>query len=160
MAILTTSGRTAIAESVAARPIHLAWGSGLEAWDTVPVPESVSDAALANEIGRRAASRVRYCVPDVNGEIVVPTGRFTESVTPTNHIYLRFNFDFFDAPAAVIRETAVFIGTETLPGLPVGQMYFEPDDLVSTGMLLVIERFPKFERSASVRQSFEFVVKF
>ena len=90
----------------------------------------------------------------------MPTGRFTESVTPTNHIYLRFNFDFFDAPAAVIRETAVFIGTETLPGLPVGQMYFEPDDLVSTGMLLVIERFPKFERSASIRQSFEFVVKF
>lgn len=142
------------------RPIHLGWGSGDPAWDTTPVPESISDSALVNEVGRRRVSVVRFCEPDANGEIVVPTGRFKESETPTKHLYMRFNFDFFDAPTASIREVAVFIGTETDPELPPGQMYFEPADIVDTGTLLVIERTDKFDRSASVRQSFEFVVTF
>lgn len=160
MAILTNSGRTAAAESIAVRPIHLAWGRGDAGWDTTPVAESTADSSLVNEIGRRLASQIRFCAPDETGEIIVPTGRFKESATPTNHIYLRFNFDFFDAPTATIRETAVYVGAETDPGLPVGQMYFEPAEVVDPGRLLVIERFPKFERSASVRQSFEFVIMF
>lgn len=160
MAILTNSGRVAMAESVMARPIHLAWGSGSAAWDTTPVPETVNDTALVDEVGRRLVSQARYCTPDENGEIVVPTGRFTESATPTRHIYLRFNFDFTDAPTASIREVAVFVGTQTDPDLPPGQMYFEPADVVSPGTLLVIERTTKFDRSPSVRQSFEFVVAF
>lgn len=160
MAILTNSGRVAMAESVKARPIHLAWGSGSAAWDTTPVPESTNDSALVAEVGRRLITVSRYCTPDVDGEIIVPTGRFTESVTPTRHLYLKFNFDFTDAPTATIREVAVFIGTVTNPALPGGQMYFVPADIVSPGTLLVIERTPKFDRSPSVRQAFEFVVTF
>lgn len=160
MAILTNSGRVAMAESVMVRPIHLAWGSGDPDWDTTPVPENIGDYALVNEVGRRLVSVVRYCTPDANGEIVVPTGRFSESAVPTKHLYMRFNFDFFDAPTASIREVGVFIGTQTDPDLPPGQMYFEPTDIVSPGTLLVIERTDKFDRSASVRQSFEFVVTF
>lgn len=160
MAILTNSGRTSVAQSVMLRPIHLAWGSGDPSWDDTPVPESIDDDSLVNEIGRRKAAVVRYCTPDSGGEVVVPTGRFTFSDEPTRHIYMRFNFDFFDAPTAIIRETAVFIGTETDPSLPPGQMYFEPGQIIDRGVLLVIERIPKFERSQSVRQSFEFVVTF
>ncbi|HRQ04363.1 MAG TPA: hypothetical protein PK580_00205 [Nitrosomonas halophila] len=143
-----------------ARPIHLAWGGGDAAWDTDPVPETVNDAVLVDEIGRRLVSQARYCLPDETGEIIVPTGRFTESSTPTRHIYLRFNFDFDDAPAATIREVAVFVGTQTDAGLPPGQMYFEPENVVDPGTLLVIERTQKFDRSPSVRQSFEFVITF
>lgn len=149
-----------MAEAVMARAIHMAWGSGDPEWDTTPVPETINDSALVAEIGRRVVSVARYCFPDPDGEIVVPTGRFTESIAPTRHIYLRFNFDFFDAPVATIREVAVFIGTQTLGTLPPGQTYFEPAQIVAPGTLLVIERVPKFERSASVRQSFEFVVTF
>lgn len=160
MAILTNSGRVAIAESIMARPIHLAWGSGDIAWDTTPVPETIDETALVDEVGRRLVSQIKYCTPDENGEIVVPTGRFIESLAPTRHLYMRFNFDFFDAPTATIREVAVFVGTQTNPALPPGQMYFEPADVVDPGTLLVIERTEKFDRSASVRQSFEFVVTF
>ena len=46
MAILTNSGRVAMAQSVKAQPIHLAWGSGSAAWDTTPVPESITATAL------------------------------------------------------------------------------------------------------------------
>lgn len=149
-----------MAESIMARPIHLAWGGGDAAWDTDPVPETVNDEALVDEIGRRLVSQARYCSPDETGEIIVPTGRFTESSTPTRHIYLRFNFDFDDAPAATIREVAVFVGTQADAGLPPGQMYFEPENVVDPGTLLVIERMQKFDRSPSVRQSFEFVITF
>lgn len=160
MAILTNSGRVVMAESVKARPIHLAWGSGNASWDTTPVPETTGETALVNEIGRRLATSVRYCEPDEMGEIVVPTGRFREVLTPTRHLFMKFNFDFADAPTASIREVAVFVGTATNSALPPGQMYFEPGDVTDDGTLLVIERTPKFDRSPSVRQSFEFVVTF
>lgn len=142
------------------RPIHLAWGGGDPDWDTTPVPETTADTALVDEIGRRKVSIVQYCTPDPDGELVVPTGRFRQSEVPTRHLYMRFNYDFEDAPGASIREVAVFIGTQTDPDLPLGQTYFEPVQIVAPGTLLVIERTPKFDRSASVRQSFEFVVTF
>lgn len=160
MAVLTNSGRIAAAESVMARPIHMAWGSGNPDWDLNPVPETVDDASLVDEIGRRAASVVSYCIPDLNGEIITPTGRFAASAEPTKNVYLRFNFDFNDAPSATIREIAVFVGTETQAGLPPGQMYFEPSQITDPGTLLVIERIAKIDRSASLKQSFEFVVTF
>lgn len=160
MAILTNSGRVAMAQSVKAQPIHLAWGSGSAAWDTTPVPESITATALLAEIGRRAATYVQYCEPNEAGAIIVPTGRFSETATPTKHLYMRFAFDFTDAPTSTIRELAVFVGTQIAAGLPAGQMYFEPGQVTNPGTLLVIEHIQKFERSASVRQTFEFVVTF
>ena len=73
---------------------------------------------------------------------------------------MRFAFDFTDAPTSIIRELAVMVGTVTNPLLPAGQMYFEPSQVTDPGILLVIEHIQKFERSASVRQTFEFVVTF
>lgn len=158
MAILTNSGRVAAAESIKARPIHMAWGSGDAGWDVTPVPVSTTDTALVQEIGRRLATAVKYCVADPAGEIIVPTGRFREVATRTNNLFCKFNFDFTDAENATIREVAVIVGTTTKPALPPGQMYFEPADLIDPGLLLVVERLPKFDRSVSVRQSFEFVI--
>lgn len=160
MAILTNSGRIAMAMSVKAQPIQLGWGSGDAAWDTTPQPEQITATALVNEIGRRAASYVAYCEADEAGEIIVPTGRFRETPTPTKHLYMRFAFDFTDAPTSAIRELGVFVGAALVSGLPAGQMYFEPAHVASPGMLLVVEHIPKFERSAFVRQTFEFVVTF
>jgi len=159
MAILTNSGRAALAAAIVAKPIHMAWGSGDAAWDATPVAVTTSATALVNEIGRRTATQIKYCTPLVGGELVVPTGEFTESLTPTKYIYLRFNFDFVDAPVASIREVAVFSGTVLRSGLPEGQRYFPPADVSNPGILMVIERIPKFERSPSVRQSFEFVIE-
>lgn len=158
MAILTTSGRTAIAVAIAAQPLHLAWGSGDAAWDETPVPEPIDATALVQEVGRRAVTLVQFCQPDPEGELVVPSGRFTISAEPTQHLYLRFNFDFADAAASLIREAGVFLGTQVQTGLPEGQRYFAPTDVADPGTLLALERFPKITRSSSVRQSFEFVL--
>lgn len=160
MAILTNSGRVATATAVKSQEIHLAWGSGAEQWDILAEPENITDTTLVSEIGRRKASFVAYCVPDEEGDIEVPNGKFRTSATPTKYLYMRFSFDFSDAPASSIRELGVFVGTKVLDGLPPGQMYFVPAEIEDPGMLLMLEHIPRFDRSASVRQTFEFVVTF
>lgn len=160
MAILTNSGRVATATAVKSQEIHLAWGSGSEQWDILADPGNIADTTLVSEIGRRRAAYVAYCLPDAAGAIQVPDGRFVESATPTKHLYMRFSFDFDDAPAASIRELGVFVGTKVLGSIPPGQMYFVPSELADPGMLLMLEHIQRFDRSPSVRQSFEFVVNF
>lgn len=160
MAILTNSGRAAVAEVLKDQPIHLAWGTGLPDWDTAPVPEPLTAIALEAEIGRRVATQAQYCLPSANGEIIVPNGQFAISAQPTNFLFLRFTFDFADAASASIRELGVFVGTEVKSGLPANRQYFLPDDIQSPGSLLLLERIPKLDRSPEIRQQFEFVVQF
>lgn len=160
MAILTNSGRAAVALAIKNQPLHMAWGTGRESWDTAPEPESVLASALESEIGRRELTQAMFCVPDQTGDIVVPNGRFSVSDTPTNNLYMRFSFDFTDASASDIREVAVFLGTVVKPGLPAGQKYFTLNDLDGTGQMLALERVQKFSRNPAVRQTFEFVVTF
>lgn len=160
MAILVNSGRAAAAAAVKAQPIHMAWGSGDLAWDDAPEPEQATATSLLNELGRRRATQVLFCLPDPQGELVVPTGRFTVSTVPTKYLYMRFSFDFLDAPASTIREIAVFIDTKASPSVPAGQDYLVPAEVADPGMMLALEHIPKLVRSASIRQQFEFVIQF
>jgi len=160
MAILTTSGRTALARSVAAQPLHLAWGSGDPAWDTVPVAEDPDAEALEAELGRRPVSELRFVVEDEAGAVETPEGKF--SVLPngqySNNLYVKFNFDYDDAPTASIREVAVFVGTQKKATVPSGKFYLEPTDIDDFGTLLAIQHRPRIIRSGDTRQSFELVL--
>jgi hypothetical protein len=167
MAILTQSGRAAMAAAIANEAIHLAWGTGDPEWDTEPALETATAVALFNEIGRRKATLVQFVVEDEDGAITTTDvddpslqNSFSPSPenAPTNHLYLLFNFDFGDAPASTIRETGVFLGTETDPELPAGQRYFTPEEIVKPGILLAIEHLAAFNRSPSVRQTFELII--
>lgn len=160
MATLVTSGRTAIAASVKDGDIFMGWGSGDVAWDTTPVPEEVSKTALLAPVGYRKLTESAFCTPDPAGGIVVPTGRFAISATPTNHLYLRFTFDFEDSPTAQIRETGVFLNTVTQAGLPLGQMYFAPGQVTTVGTMLLAENIARINRTPATRETFEFVVTF
>lgn len=160
MAILTDSGRAAVATAIKAQPIYLAWGSGDASWDVTPPTESVDTAALLAEVGRRKVTQSMFCKPDAAGEIIVTEGRFTVSQTPTKYLYLRFAFDFTDAAGAAIRELAVFTGTVPNPDVPENQDYITPDEIQDPGQLLVLEYIQKLQRSAQIRQQFEFVVQF
>lgn len=159
MPILTTSGRVVIAESIAERPVHLAWGTGDGAWVSPP-SEDAAATELLNEIGRREASEVSYVVPDSGGDIVLPTGVYSRSVTPTNHLYVSTNFDFADASSSVIREIGLFVGTEVIGGLPVGQKYFVPAEVDAPGRLLHLENLAPIFRSPAIRENFEVVITF
>lgn len=169
MAILTNSGRAAIAKALAASPLHFAWGSGDAAWGTTIPPESLNSTSLVSEIGRRIATSVQFVVPDDAGDIEVPlfndptsgniTKRFRIITTPSPYLYMRFIFDFADAPASIIREVAIFTDTAVNPTLPVGQRYFSPADIVDTGNMLALENLlHEIVRTPNSRQSFEFVL--
>jgi hypothetical protein len=227
MAILTKSGRAAIAASIKQQPIHLAWGTGDPSWEsdhtvtktfannqigldhkpvkdvsitqadttfiagtdysvdsvmgvithlpngnlennaTVSIsytyatpPEPITANALLNEVGRRTADEVLFCVGDEDGDLITPTGRFKASSTPTNNLFLRFTFDFDNASNQIIRELGVMVGTVTKPDLPPGQRYFEPTDIDESGILLVLERTVPLIRTAATRETFSFVVTF
>lgn len=226
MAILTKSGRAAIAASIKQQPIHLAWGTGDPSWEsahtvtktfasnqieldhktvkdvsitkddtiftagtdysvdsvmgvitrlpngnlennatvaisyTYATPPEPIAAALLNEVGRRAADEVLFCVGDEDGDLITPTGRFKTSRAPTNNLFLRFTFDFDNSSNQIIRELGVMVGTLTKPDLALGQRYFALTDIDESGILLVLERTVPLIRTAATRETFSFVVTF
>jgi hypothetical protein len=160
VAVLTKSGRAAIARSIRNQKIHLAWGEWHESWDANPENEDDMSTSLVKELGRRSADEVHFVIGDDDGELVTPTGRFHAVDHPTNNLYMRFTFDFENAANKTIRELGVFIGTETNAELPIGQKYFEPQDIVNPGILLVLERTVPLIRTAATRESFSFVITF
>lgn len=230
MAILTQSGRAAMAASIKAQPIHLAWGNGREDWEDdragnytftvddeialgqnyikdlvvksqdeqttyiagvdynadsvtgiitrlntgdIPIagtvyitynvdtpPEDVTATGLLNEVGRRTADEVLFCVPDPEGDLVTPTGRFTASETPTNNLHMRFTFDFDDSPGEIIRELGIMVNTVLDENLPEGQRYFQGAEVIDAGILLVLEHTVPLVRTAATRETFSFVVTF
>lgn len=163
MPILTQSGRVAIAEALSLRPLHLAWGSGDGSWVTPP-PENTDAISLQAEVGRRTVTAVEYVVPVTNpgdpAEIELPTGRFNPAGTgvKTNHLLLTTNFEFTDAVGAQIRELAIFSGTIVVTGLPPGQQYFLPAQVLSPGRLVHIEHVPPIFRSAVTCETFKLVI--
>jgi len=159
MPILAKSGRVVIAESIKARPVHVAWGSGDGAW-IEPPSEDVDATALVNEIGRRLADVVSYVVPDEDGLIELSTGRFSLSEAPTNHLYIQVKFTFGDEPSGVIREIAAIVGTVTDPALPAGQRYFTPAQVVEPGRLMHLENLPPIFRSSAIEETFQIVITF
>lgn len=161
MAILTQSGRAALAAAIKAQTLHLAIGSGDPAWDTTSrPPEPVNATALLAEIGRRTVDEVHFVTPNSQGEIVVPTGRFNISATPTNHLFIRCRFDFEDAATSVVREQGLFVGTQVAAGLPAGLRYFTPAQIADPGILLVLQYSVPIVRQSSTRETFEFVTTF
>lgn len=159
-AILTTSGRIAIATAIKARTAHLAWGSGDAAWSNTPPAPAANSTALLAEVGRRKATLVDYCAPAVNGAISVPEGKFDISATPTNNLYFKFHFEFDEGVGSTIREQAIFLDTVLAGGVPAGQFYLTPAQVAQPGTLLVIERRAPIVREITTRQLFEFVVTF
>ena len=160
MAILPRTGRAAIAKALKAIPAYLAWGTGDGAWDASSVPAENPDATgLMAEIGRRLASSIEYVVPDAAGPIdIAGAGTFSVTSTPTRHLLYTFRFDFGDAPSATIREIGLFINCITNPGLPPGQMYFTPDQIVGPGDLLQLENRVPITRSTGSRETFQLLI--
>jgi hypothetical protein len=160
MAILTQSGRAAMAQAVKNQRMHVAWGTGDAEWDNTPVPEDTTQEALINEVGRRIVDEVFFCVPDDQGELEASNGRFSISATPTRNMFVRVRYNFSDASGYTIRELGLFINGETDGELPPGQEYFLPNQVIDPGILLLLEHEPPMIRTPAVRENFCFVVTF
>lgn len=161
MAILTASGRVGIAASMKQQEMYLAWGTGDESWGTEPPTEGMMESTeLVKEVGRRKCETVEFCVPDDEGDIVTPTGRFKASEEPSNTLHISVAFDFEDGEGHTIREFGIFVGTKLADDLPIGQRYFLPTDLAEKGQLLALERVAPIYRQAMTREIENFVLTF
>jgi hypothetical protein len=173
LATLTNIGRAAFAMAVSQRPLHLAWGIGNPTWDEPGfiLPSLISATTLTNEIGRRKVENVGFVEPDPQGDIVIPISignegsvqearyRRVESGNPTPYLYTAVHYNYADAANAVIREMGLFMNTVFADGLPPGQKYFLPVDIVDPGMLIAAQiMVPSINRSPTVRQTVEFVL--
>lgn len=161
MATLTTDGRAGLAAAVKARQIFLGLGAGNASWDDDGTPpESIGSSALASAVGYRKTTQANFVLPAAQGAIVLPNGRYDISEEQTNYLYLRFTLDFVDASTSTIRETGIFLDTVTNSGLPVGQMFFAPNEIADPGTLYLIEHVPAIIRTPATRETFEFVLTF
>ena len=160
MAILTESGRVAVAQYLSTQPIHMAWGNGLPAWDATPVAPSVDDVVLVAEIGRLIATTVQFAVPAAGGSISLPEGAFNISATPTKYLLLGFEFDYTHAVGQNIRELAVFLGSTAKSSVAAGTKYLTPAQIELAGQMLVVERVAKFTRQSNTKQKFTYVIQF
>lgn len=153
-------GRVMTAQWLSQQPLYLAWGAGRAEWDAAPEPEPVDATALVAEIGRRVVTQVGFVLPDDAGLIEMPQGKYTLSAAPTRWLYVRTVFAFDEAPAAQIREVALFAGTQVAAGLPPGQRYFTPAQVTTPGKIFLLDRSQNFMRNGAVRSAFEYVLPF
>lgn len=161
MALQPTDGRIALAESLAARTMHLAFGRGDPAWANEPPAEPVGAVTLLDEICRRLPTEAAWVTPNAAGDIELPDGsRWSRSVVATRYWFARFYFDFTDAAEETLREIGLFIGGTTDPALPPGQRLFVPDEVSTNGRLYLLERIAPLIRDPGVREDFAFVLTF
>lgn len=158
MSVLTDSGRAALARALKEQTLYLAWGGGNESWGNEPPPPDPEKTALINELGRKALFTSLYVMPDEEGGIVLSTGRYRVSETPTPHLYLKFLFDYEDGVGSSIRELGIFAGGKIEEGLPPGQTYYVPGEVEEPGILLLYETREPLLRKASERNEFEYVI--
>lgn len=98
----------------------------------------LSQLDLVDEIGRKRATFIGYATPDENGDIVVSSGTFAQTLTPTKHLLFRSFFAVAEAETETIREFGLFVDTVLESGLPGNQLYFEPADVSDPGTLCVV----------------------
>lgn len=134
---LQTAGRIALAQSVAAQPIHIAWGRGDGQWTQAP-GEPDNATALTDEFGRRLVTQIGYVTPASadDYDIAMPGGDYYKrSADPTCWLYLNCQFDFSDGLNETIREVGVFVGGTAKTSVPPGQRYLTPEQIETPGQL-------------------------
>lgn len=158
-AIYPNEGRKFMAYSLQqlASSVYVAWGNGSAGWDTTPVAATVSDTGLVAEHGRRKAAQVAFATVNAGGTIILDSGTYSLSVSPTNLLYVLGQFTLTDAVGEIIREVGVFGGT-VLNGGVSDTSYVLPAQRTA-GYLMAVNRFTKFTRTNTARQNFEFVIE-
>lgn len=159
-AVLVNDGRVLLAEAIKNRPSFLGLGTGEAAWSDDPPPPPASLLELVTPVGYKAAKQVSYVTPDEAGEIVLPTGKYNYSETPTNYLYYKFDLDYADGGTSDLREWHVYVDAATVVDLPVAQTWFTPEQMQVRGRLLLAERRKPMPFDSTVRAVFEFVVIF
>ncbi len=139
-AVLVNDGRILLAQALIDRPAYFGIGAGSADWGTSEPPTAgLEQINMVTPIGYKLAHVVQFVRPDEAGDIVLTSGRYALSEQPTNHLNYRLRLEYGEVMQDV-REIHVYVDTQLVSGLPVGQRYFAPEDVAKTGRLLLAER--------------------
>lgn len=134
-------------------------GTSYEAWTDSPATVNLSHSRLVKEVGRRKVLYKKYVVADPNGIIETASGKWTESSTPTNYVYLRVNFEQTDAYDQLIYQRGLFVGTEPTAEYATVN-YLIPSMISNPGTMLGLSNIPQLIRDPLTRETVEIVLKF
>lgn len=115
---------------------------------------------LLSEIGRREPTIKSYAIEDAAGDITANSTTWSQSATPTRHIYLQFKFDAEEAVGSIIHQLGLFIGTTRKVEIPGAKKYLLPSEIQDDGDLYMIENIEPFSRYAGKREIFEYIITF
>ncbi|MDG3575972.1 hypothetical protein P7F60_06225 [Rhizobium sp. YJ-22] len=122
----------------------IAGGATLQVSYTARVPEpDLTTQVLVDEVGRVPVSSVQFILPfaeanDAGAPFVVIEGaKYALSATPTRMLLFSAVLNATDGVGDPIREYALFSGCAVDAGLPPGQTYFEPADIVTSGACVI-----------------------
>lgn len=125
----------------------IAPGANVQVTYTANVPQpNLTDQALVTEVGRSAVSSPLYILPfadagDPDAPFINVEGtKYALSDDPTRMLLFQANVNSADGVGDPIREYALFSRCEVDPDLPPGQTWFEPGDIVTSGVLVISKR--------------------
>ena len=156
---LPYSGRVALAKLLFESDLHLAWGTLTQNQWQSPEPVNLGQTQLTKEVGRRKVLIKKYVNPSDKGEITAGNGKWTESTTPTRHVYLKVDNDLTDAADSTIYQIGLFTGTKVAPGKEANN-WLVPADISDFGTLVLLANVTPIVRNSATRESRQFVISF
>ncbi len=156
--VIAVSGfRVCAAIAIKTQTLHMAWGTGDPAWDSAMEAASISDAALHNELGRKAMTQVAYVTPDDAGDIVLSNQTYSISSAATRHLYCKCVFEAAEESSATIREIGIFMNSIPASGHE-SDAYLLPANVQTPGIMMLEDRFVGVIRTPTNRELFEYVM--
>lgn len=159
--VMNKSCSIAIAQSFINQDLYLAWAGldfGETPWTTDPPTINASQNHFDNEICRRRIQTKKYVKQDENGSIISGGYRWSESTEPTNCILLIVNHDLTDASDSIVYKFGVFGGTKIREGI--NKDYVLPGDLTDRGYLIMSANINQLQRSPTVAENREIILRF
>lgn len=122
----------------------IAAGASLQVTYVANVPQpDLTTQVLVGEVGRVPVSSVLYIQPFEEagdpgaGFVMIEGVKYALSAAPTRMLLFQAQLAATDGVGDPIREYALFSGCAVDPGLPPGQAYFAPADIVEAGVCVI-----------------------
>lgn len=99
-----------------------------------------------------------FVVEDEEGEVVVDGAAYSVSEVPTDKLYLGVWLEYNEFPNGTVREVGVMLNPTTDPTLDEGVLAFEPEQVLTEGVLLRLRNYPTIYRNLATRVRFNFIL--